>query len=203
MKKRLMILCAASFALVSTANAQTTRNLSLTNTSTVVSSCSIAVTQNMNFGAFDPLNPTTTTAEGAVQVVCTKGTYSVQVGRGANDLSTTTDSRACDRWGCTVTVQCLRQMVNAQRNSAVRYEVYASPTATSALRLLGPSFDNSFGKTDSCSNYPSLSTSYGSLTFNSPGPQVMKIYAKIDAVASSKKMLPGVHSDTMAVSVVF
>lgn len=197
-------------ALPGVVSAQSTKSLSLNNTATVVSSCSISTTQNLNFGVFDPLNPQDLTGSGSVSVACTYGTYSMSVSNGTGGSgypSGVISLPSTGGGGYTYYTSCMRSMKNSS-GSNLYYELYADPgylqssynsTPSSTYSSNPPSMTAKY----SCSGTTSLS-GFKSVSFTSKGPQTVTIYGKINNTKwKSTAYTPGAYSDQVSVNINF
>lgn len=182
--------------------AQSNNSMTLTNSSTVVSLCSLQVTENISFGSFDALNPVNSLGQGSVQVNCTYGSYYVTVGRGLNDYHNSYNSRDCGRWGCTYTIQCVRGMTNSDRTSRIPYELYSSSDPNSIVRLLGGTSSDGIFSPGKCDSSPTRSVVFANVIFKSSGAQTVTLYARTN-VSEKNSLKPGIHTDAFTVSIVF
>lgn len=182
--------------------AQSTKSSTLTNTATVVSLCSLQVTQNISFGSVNALSGIDALGQGSVQVSCTYGNYAVTVGRGLNDNNNSYNPYDCGRWGCTYTVQCIRTMANADKTSKIPYELYTTSDPSSIVRLLGETSSDGVFSPARCSDAPVRAVTFASLTFKSPEKQTVNIFARA-TVSDKNSLKSGVHTDAFTVSVVF
>lgn len=185
----------------STASAQTTGKSNLSNSATVLSSCSISVVNHINFGALDPLSDTTKTATGAFSVSCTKGSYEIQVGFGQNPYNTNRglSSATCERY-----------MVNSS-GKLLQYSVSflnASGNYTTYIPSLNYGPNNAACK----SRYTRAGTWPGeAASGTSPGPTTLtftesnksQTVQMNGSVTANKTLTPGVYTDTISVGVVF
>ena len=194
-------ICLGALLLVSPF-ASMAQNYNVTNTATVVSLCSLQVTQNISFGAVDALNGINALAQGSVQVRCTYGSYGVSVGRGLNDNDVRYNPRDCGRWGCSFTVQCVRTMANADKTSRIPYELYTTHDPSSIVRLLGESGSEGAFSPPRCSDAPVRTASFANLTFNSPQAQNVTLYARAN-MSDQNSLKSGAHTDSFTVSIVF
>lgn len=182
--------------------AQSTKSSNLTNTATVVSLCSLQVTQNISFGSVNALGGIDALGQGSVQVGCTYGSYALTVGRGLNDANNSYNPRDCGRWGCTYTVQCIRAMANADKTSTIPYELYTTSDPSSIVRLLGETSSDGIFAPARCNDAPVRTAGFATLTFKSPEKQTVNIFART-TVSEKNSLKPGVYTDAFTVSVVF
>lgn len=182
--------------------AQSTKSSNLTNTATVVSLCSLQVTQNISFGSVNALEGIDALGQGSIQVSCTYGSYTVMVGRGLNDNNNSYNPHDCGRWGCTYTVQCIRAMANADKTSKIPYELYTTSDPSSIVRLLGENSSDGIYSPARCDSSPVRNVGFASLMFNSPEKQTVNIFART-TVSNKNALKPGVYTDSFTVSVVF
>lgn len=202
--------CLLLLALFSpTAFAQTSKSLSLTNTSTVVGSCSISTSENLNFGLFDPLNPQALTNSGSVSVDCTYGTYGISISNGLGGsgyASGIVSLPSTGGGGYTYYVRCMRSMKNSAGDD-LYYELYSSSNYTT------PS-NNSTSSSTYTSSPPSAASKrscagtnisgFRTVSFTSKGVQNIPIYGKINiAKWASNSIRPGAYSDQVSVSITF
>ena len=163
-----------SFAASSSAN--------LSNTAQVVSSCSIRKTQDLNFGAFNPLEQNAITGNGQLELTCTKGTYRVYLGTGSNT-----------GW-YTNTRMCFYQMKNAQGKAGLYY-----PSATPTFTTSGLSASaNSLA--DCASARVFLNTYEFTETVRR---QTVTVYAYTEKSQFFGRPQVGTYTDTLVVSVDF
>lgn len=202
------LLCLALIA-PGLASSQTSKSLSLTNTSTVVSTCAISTTQNINFGAFNPLEPQELTNAGYVSIDCTYGSYNMSVSNGLGGsgyASGIISLPSTGGGGYTYYVTCLRSMKNSTGDN-LYYELYSAPGYTS------PS-NNSTSSSTYTSSAPSTTAKRGCgtmnpstfkrLTFDAKGAQQIPIYGKINTTKwASNSLTPGTYSDQVSVSINF
>lgn len=183
---------------------QTSSNL--TNAATVVSNCTITTLNNIQFGTFDALNANATVGaagNGTVQVKCTKGSYSLIVGNGANWAARLTNSYACT--SCqgagyvTRIFSCDRYMKSPQ-GGTMGYVIYKdSSLQTNGTNSSGYTYDSDAGT--QCKGTPSAFTQ---MVFDSATrSNNVTLYAQTVSGADNKKVTPGVYTDTLSIQVNF
>lgn len=197
-------------ALPCSAFAQSTKNLSLTNTATVVSSCSISTTQNLNFGVFDPLDPQDLTGSGSILISCTYGNYTMSVsnGTGGSGFPTGVVSLpSTGGGGYTYYTSCMRSMKNSS-GSNLYYELYAdsglsrSSYNSTPGSTYTPNAPSSTAKY-SCSGATSLS-GFKTVSFTSQAAQNITIYGKINTTKwNSNAYTSGTYTDQVSVNINF
>jgi spore coat protein U-like protein len=143
--RRLPISIALATLLVSGAAAAATATGNFTVNATVVSSCRVSNTSNINFGNYDPTAAGDVDASGSVSVRCTRGTaYNVALDQGGNPAG-----------GSTAALP-LRQMANGVNR--LRYDIYSDSGRTTAW---GNGAGNPAGT--AASNAAIVLTTYGRL----------------------------------------
>lgn len=147
----------------------------VTNTSTVVSSCTIAVVKNLEFGPFNPLEDTTKIGEGVLRVNCTKGSYRLELNRGLNAVTDATRDNN----------PCTRRMMSADKTSFVTYEL---------------NYDGWYTNTTSCAM-----TTSKTVSFTSPGAQDIPVQGRFlgNRKFSNLNSSGVVLTDTVSVTVIF
>lgn len=147
----------------------------LSNTATVVSSCTIAVVKNLQFGQFNPLEDTTKTGEGMLRVNCTSGSYRLDLNRGLNYFTDATRDNN----------PCTRRMMSADKTSFVTYEL---------------NYDGWYTNTTSCNM-----TTSKTVSFTSPGAQDIPVQGRFlnNRKFSNLNSTGVVLTDTVSVTVTF
>jgi len=190
--------------------AQTTKNLSLNNTATVVSSCSISTTQNLNFGAFNPLDPQELRGTGSVSVACTYGNYSLSIsnGNGGNSfLYNSVQLPSTGGGGYNVTYGCWRGMTNSS-GQKLYYDLYANANyQTSSINTADTYYTQSrpnSGTTSSSNCNDTRISSFKTVSFTSNAPQEVLIYGKVNISKGQPTTLkPDSYTDQVSVSINF
>ena len=172
--------------------AATTSN-NLSNTARVVSSCSINTTDNMNFGLFDPLNDDQKSAQGRVEVACTKGSYGVRVGYGASSKL----YRYTYEYGSFYTYRCTPRSMISGAGKALGYTLYKD---AAMITPISTTEQRSIGGVDSSGQACGMSSDLKTLTFTSQGAQSIDLYGKI---LGDKSVQAGSYMDTLAIEVTF
>lgn len=194
--KYIAVLSLPLMMVVGATHAQTSNNLN--NSATVVGSCSIATTQNIVFGQFNPLTDDEKTGSGAVQVECTKGQYNISLNQGQNSLRVS-NGYEYEKCGpnnlCTYYVyKCDRAMKNPG-GVKIAYQIFTDSNMSSEAayqsRLSSP-----ITGTQACNS----SSVFAQLVFDNPGAQTIPVYGKM---LVNRNATPGVYIDTMSVTVTF
>lgn len=171
---------------------------SLSNTATVVSNCTIAVTKNLDFGVINPLNYTDgqeVKASGSVQLMCTKQSVVLNIDYGSTTKgdsarrpnASTPNVYACDRR--------MRSSVNP--GSKYLYRLSTGPTVTQADINRDEAITNpNYTQFNICDNTQSK---FATLDFTTPKMDV-PIYGTMTV---SKYLAAAVYTDVLTVSVVF
>lgn len=161
------------------------QSYTLTNSATVVASCSVATTQNISFGAIDALNQSSFSgqSQGNVQVKCTKGSYSMMLSNGMYPISGL-QSGTC------------AQRMKAEKNN--HYIVYALNTSDTFATIY-PSNGNS------CTASKSTGQTYASLVFDNATRELnVPIYASIQKYyLNFNQFSADKYNDTLNVLVYF
>ena len=157
----------------------------LTNSANVVASCSVATTQNINFGSIDALdqNSFSGQSQGNVQIKCTKGSYSMMLSNGASPVSGLQNGT------------CVQRMKAAKSNARI---VYALNTSNSYTTIY-PSNGNA------CTASTSTGQTYANLIFDDATrvrnvpifASIQKYYLNFNAFTADN------YSDTLNVLVYF
>lgn len=196
-------------ALPGMAFAQSTKSASLSNTATVLSSCGISTTENLNFGAFNPMDPQELRGTGAVSVSCTYGTYGISISNGSGGNSFLYRSVALPSTGgggYNVTYGCWRGMVNSA-GQKLYYELYADANYQNSSINTLPTYYTSSAPSNSQTSGSTCGTSTNSfrtVSFTSKEPQSVTIYGKVNTTKGRPKELqPGSYTDQVTVSVNF
>lgn len=184
------------------------QNLSLKNSATVTSSCSIATVQNIQFGGIDPLNIGTLTSTGAVSLTCTKGAYNISVSDGTGGYQLLGTQREAgfpaSAYGWWYTTKCMRAMSNGGQR--LYYELYpSSDYSTSSMNSSNEVYSSkapSSIKFGACAS--TNAATFSTVQFNSPQSQTVTLYARINSENSDlSTTTPGSYIDTLSVSVTF
>jgi len=180
--------------LSSQAAAQTSRNI--TNSSTVVSECSVRALQNIRFDSFDPLNIIQSQAQGAIGLKCTKGSYAVYINSGFNRGKT---SWSISR-GDTYTYDCSSRL--GRSGQYLSYTIHKSPTSDPVKQefyLTWPTVSSN--PIQDCSTRTFV---YGAYGFDSAEERIIPIYAKLSpSTAEAKAATAGNYTDFLTFTVNF
>ena len=157
----------------------------LNNSASVVASCTVATTQNINFGSIDALNQSSFSGQnqGNVQIKCTKGSYSMMLANGMYPISGLQNGT------------CAQRMKAEKTN---HYIVYALNTSNSYSTIY-PSNGNA------CTASTSTGQTYASLVFDDATrvrnvpifASIQKYYLNFNAFTADK------YNDTVNVLVYF
>lgn len=132
----------------------------LTNSASVVASCTVATTENISFGAIDALNQSSFSGQnqGNVQIKCTKGSYSMMLTNGIYPISGLQNGT------------CAQRMKAEKTNHYIVYALNTSNTYSTVY----PSNGNA------CTASTSTGQTYASLVFdNATRERNVPIYASI------------------------
>ena len=178
-------------------------------TANIPSACTIATTQNIMFGTYDPvgihasLGPA---AQGQVTVNCTKGSYNLTVSSGVNaGFPEYFGSYPAPWQGAGYfyrQYRCNRKMSNGSQT--VGYELFSDASMTTVSYNQQQAL-NAGGETAVNCNIQNSSTvqTFRTLSFTSAGSQVVDLYARVLPGTQNAAALPGVYSDTLSVSISF
>ena len=180
--------------LSSQATAQTSRNI--TNSSTVLSMCSIRTLQSIRFETFDPLNITPSQGQGSIGLSCTKGSYAVYINSGSN--------RGKQSWslsrGDTYTYDCSSRL--GRSGQYLSYTIHKSPTSDPIKQefyLTWPTVSSN--PIQDCSTRTFV---YGAYGFDSADERIIPIYAKLSpSTAEAKSAQAGSYTDYLTFTVNF
>lgn len=194
----LMSLFVASHASAATSNS------TLTNSSTVVSACSISVNQALQFGAINTLNEITKTAQGALAVNCTKGTYALSVNYGQSssigNTSNIKSQTSCPNGSCftytTYDYYCGRSMSGPK--GKIPYTLYTNSALT--VEANQKRSGDYYGNTDTTTSCSTPTTSFGNVVFTQKGAISVPVYARMNATKSTAM---GTYTDTLTFTVSF
>jgi len=180
--------------LSSQAAAQTSRNI--TNSSTVLSACSIRTLQSIRFEAFDPLNIIPSQGQGSIGLSCTKGSYAVYINSGFNRGKTTWSISRGD----TYTYDCSSRL--GKGGQYLSYTIHRSPTSEPVKQefyLTWPTVSNN--PIQDCSTRTFVFGAYG---FDSAEERIIPIYAKLSpSTAEAKAATAGSYTDYLTFTVNF
>lgn len=176
----------------------------LSNSSTVVSSCSISVNDNIQFGSTNTLTETTKTAQGAVGVNCTKGSYSLSVNYGlSSSIGNTSNFKSqtsCPNGSCftytTYDYYCGRSMSGAK--GKIPYTLYTNAGLTTEANQKRSG--DYYGATDTTTSCSTPTTSFGTVNFIQKGPITVPVYARM---TTTKSTVAGTYVDTLTFTVSF
>lgn len=171
----------------------------ITNSSTVVSACTINTVDHINLGAIDTLNFVTAEDTGTVRIVCSQGTFSVMVDNGRNPRQTNLSSVA-DGQQYTKRYTCQRRMLSASGNSTVAYNIYQANNVAvgnnKTITSTGSAFDSSY-----CAN---ASAAFTSMTFSTATGSTQNLVMIGRAFpTTSTGATPGVYTDTLMYTINF
>lgn len=156
----------------------------LTNSANVVASCSIATTQNLNFGSIDGLDFDSFSGQtqGVVNVKCTAGSYQVYLSNGRYPISGTGKS-------------CLQRMKHPTDVSLLVYALNTDNTYNTV-------YPNSVGTCSSSAMNPEV---YKTAMFTSSVRELnIPVYASIQKqYMKTNRFAPGNYSDTISVFIAF
>lgn len=160
------------------------QSLNLTNSSTVVSSCKIATTQNLNFGAINGLDFDSFSgqARGEVNIKCTLGSYQVYLANGSAPISGGGKS-------------CLQRMRHSTDASMLVYALNTDETYATVYP----------NNVTSCPTSSMNSQVYKTAVFNSAAREInMPVYASIQkSYMLNNRFITGSYSDTVSVYIAF
>lgn len=182
------------------------KSATLTNTSTVVSQCSINTLNNIQFGSLDVLGANATvgaTGNGSVRVQCTKGSYALTVNNGGSWKARLLRAYACT--GCqgsgyvTRLFSCDRYMTSPN-GSVLGYVVYKDPDRqTDGTNTSSYTYDSDAG-----TQCKSSGATFSRLVFDDATRSTdVAFYAQTTSGADNTKVTPGVYTDTLSVQVNF
>ena len=156
----------------------------LTNSATVVASCSMATTQNLNFGSINGLdfNSFSGQAQGMVKVKCTAGSYQVYVGNGENVISGSGNT-------------CLQRMKSNNSGTTIVYALNTNETYSTV-------YPNG---TTYCPKSSMNAQVYNTATFTSATREVnIPVYASIQkSFMVNNQFTVGTYSDNVTVYIAF
>jgi len=182
-----------------------TGSSTLTNSSTVVSACSISVNEAIQFGAVNTLNETSKTAQGAVGINCTKGSYALSVNYGLSssigNTSNLKSQTSCPNGSCftynTYDYYCARSMSGPK--GKIPYTLYTnSALTTEANQKRSTEYYGTNGDTTTSCSTPT--TSFGTVLFTQKGVISVPVYARMNA---TKATAAGSYMDTLTFTVSF
>jgi spore coat protein U-like protein len=204
MKTFIPLIALTSLVVASHASAATNNSI-LTNSSTVVSACSISVNEALQFGAVNTLNELTKTAQGAVGVNCTKGSYALSVNYGLSssigNTSNLKSQTSCPNGSCftynTYDYYCGRSMSGPK--GKIPYTLYTnSALTTEANQKRSTEYYGTNGDTTTSCSTPT--TAFGTVVFTQKGPISVPVYARMNATKSTAS---GSYVDTLTFTVSF
>lgn len=193
-----LLICAHSFAQA--------QSLNTVQSATVDSSCSISTTQNITFSAFNPLNFGVMASSGALQVQCTKGSYSVSrnIGENSDNFSKSVKRENTDGTlngnVSTVSLVCSSYMKGPD-GSFIEYRIGDRPSFTSMYRGTA-----GYTQADRRNCSTTDTVLQDTLTFNENSSQTVLITATIGNSQDKteyKSLRGGTYIDTLTVSVTF
>jgi spore coat protein U-like protein len=170
--------------------------VNLSNTSVVPAECLINVSQNLNFGVYDPLvthRTTKPTAQGMIRLNCALGTNaSVRISNGNHSSAYQSGSRCtgspCYQYTVYYTYSCARRM--SGNGGYISYDIGPAPGTSSNNTLSGEY--TSTPSSSSCTN-STLASIFSSESFNGFTSRDIPVYGTMkDATASAAR--PGVYS---------
>lgn len=170
----------------------------LTNSASVVSACTISTVDNINLGSIDTLNFTTAEDTGAVQIVCSQGTFTVTIDNGRNARQSNV-SNVANGAQYTKTYTCQRRMMSST-GQTVAYNVYHTNNVgvnnNKSVTSSTNGFDSSY-----CAN---SSAGFTSLTFSPVTGSTQNVVMIGRAFpTTSTGATPGVYTDTLMYTVNF
>lgn len=182
------------------------KSLTLTNTSTVVSQCSINTLSNIQFGSLDVLGANANvgaTGNGTVRVQCTKGSYALLINNGNNWAARLTNSypcTTCQGSGYVVRVfNCDRYMKSAS-GGTLGYVVYKDATRQTD----GTNISAYVYAADAGTQCKTDSAAYTYLEFNdATRTNDVTLYAQTVSGAANTKITPGAYSDSLNLQINF
>lgn len=174
-------------------------NAALTNSSTVLSSCTISVIDNINMGAVNPLQTTTAEDTGTIRLVCSKGTYTVNINSGTNPIQENVGYAPQGGGMYRKTYSCQRRLTRTG-GQTMPYNLYmANNTSVSNTKIV-TSTEDSYNSAY-CKSEQSLFTT---ATFTIATGPVQDITLIARTFPTSNKGAPtGVYTDTLVFSVIF
>ena len=156
----------------------------LTNSATVTSSCNMAVTQHLNFGSINGLDPDSFSghAQGLVHIKCTAGSYQVYLGNGAAPISGTGKI-------------CVQRMKHPSRSSLLVYALNTDET----YKTIYPN------NVTTCPTSSMNAEVYKTATFTSSAREMdVPVYASIQKeYMLTNRYHVGQYSDTITVYIAF
>ena len=205
MKKLFLLSGLALFIPALAANAAT-KSLTLTNTVNVQNMCTLNTTQNMGFGAYNPLNEgDANRATGQVQLYCNPGTYTVRINNGVNSQETFVKKVEGFPTGAGTyywQYDCQRRVKNSS-NSTLAYSIYMDAgysTPLGQLQTGGSGTPNNNGGFSCGSNSVNLK----SITFTGSenSAQLINLYGLINANQGSTANT-GTYTDSITLQINF
>lgn len=197
------IIALTSLLIIFEATAATSSS-NLTNSSTVVSACSISVNEALQFGAVNTLTELTKTAQGTVGVNCTKGSYALSVNYGlSSSIGNTSNFKpqtTCPNGSCftytTYDYYCGRSMSGP--TGKIPYTLYTnSALTTEANQKRSGGY---YGTTDTTTSCSTPTTAFGNVVFTQKGAISVPVYARMNATQSTAS---GSYVDTLTFTVSF
>lgn len=198
-----LLLCAAVCVATFPAMAQNSSNL--TNSTTVMSACTIATVNNISFVDFDPLNVTFRSATGSLQVYCSQGSYSVSRNLGQNTANfsksvTHTNTNGTPQGNVSdVTLVCTSSL-RGREGRLIEYKINnIRPTIKASFKGTGTAYDSR-----NCVSGDSVV--HQTLTFNENKAQNVNVTAYLGNATDKtnyKSLLSGVYTDTLTFTVTF
>lgn len=179
---------------------------SLSNSSTVVSSCTISTVQHMLFGDFNPLSVSTRSATGSVRVLCSKGSYSLRRNLGTNAANFNKTYKSGNSNGTTsgnytdVTLTCMNTM-RSPAGDVIEYRIGTRPVVTDSF--MGSGRDTQANNRN-CSSGDTVA--HQTLNFTQNREQIISISATIGGSTDStayKSLRRGTYTDNLTLSIVF
>lgn len=177
----------------------------VTNSSTVVSSCTIATVNNISFIDFNPLNVTFRSATGSLRVHCSQGSYSVSRNLGQNIANFSksvvhTNTNGTPQGNVSdVTLVCTSSL-KGPGGRLIEYKINnVRPTVTASFRGSGSAYD-----LRNCNTNDTVT--HQTLTFNQNKEQNVSVTAYVGNATDKtnyKSLVPGTYIDTLTFTVTF
>lgn len=176
-----------------------TGSATLTNSSTVLSSCAISVVDNINMGAVNPLVTTSAEDTGTIRLVCSKGTYTININSGVNPIQENVGYAPQGGGMYRKTYSCQRRLTRTG-GQTMPYNLYmANNTSVSNTKVV-TSTEDSYNSAY-CRSEQSLFTT-ATFTVATGSVQDITMIARTFPT-SNKGALTGVYTDTLVFSVIF
>ena len=204
--KKIFLLSGLAFLFPALVANAATKSLTLTNTVNVQNMCTFNTTQNMGFGAYNPLNENANVrATGQLQLYCNPGTYTIKINNGANSQETfVKKTEGFPTGGGTYYWQydCQRRVKNSS-NSTLAYSIYMDAGYSTPLGQLqsgGPGTPTNNGGFSCGNNNLTLKTVTFTTADNSA--QFIDLYGLINPNQGDAATM-GTYTDSITLQVNF